>query len=329
MDRGFSRGDVLARAGVSVEEWMAAQRAWQDRMGEELALGRLDLARKYQQAFAERQEELERAPRALAAAVEVEAEAKGALPGEIAPPPRVPPMAAPAYAAEPAISPWARRAAASIAVSDEPSTLEGVASPIREALPFQDGSAVIAAPSMPTAPRVSADLESETQQPTASPLRAALPFQPQPSAPPRIVTPPVAPAAKSPSKGATLVGAISPFAAAAPLPFAGASAKPSSAPVPAQPPVTSALPFSPVAKPTVNVDPGGLTLEQHASLCAELAHAPERTQETLSRYRVTAEKKAEMDRFWKARFTAEPPLEKRWYEAYQYYFAFLSSGRAK
>src|SRR5262249_32175534 len=44
---------------------------------------------------------------------------------------------------------------------------------------------------------------------------------------------------------------------------------------------------------------GGLTFEQHVSLCAELAFHPAHLAETLARYRVTAEGKAEMDRQWK------------------------------
>ena len=71
----------------------------------------------------------------------------------------------------------------------------------------------------------------------------------------------------------------------------------------------------------------GLTLEQHASLCAELAHAPPRADEVLARYRCTREAKVEMDQGWKARFAADPSLERKWHEAYRLYFAFLSTAR--
>jgi hypothetical protein len=70
-----------------------------------------------------------------------------------------------------------------------------------------------------------------------------------------------------------------------------------------------------------------LTLEQHASLCAEMAYAPTRVDSVLARYRVTAEGKAQMDAGWKARFSADPALERKWHEAYRLYSAFLQSAR--
>lgn len=61
MDAGVLRDDVLARAGVSVEAWTTAQRAWLERMGSELERGRFELTQRYSQAFVERQRELARA----------------------------------------------------------------------------------------------------------------------------------------------------------------------------------------------------------------------------------------------------------------------------
>src|SRR6185437_1777388 len=43
MDAGRLRDEVLARAGVSADEWTVAQREWLDKMGAELTLGRFEL----------------------------------------------------------------------------------------------------------------------------------------------------------------------------------------------------------------------------------------------------------------------------------------------
>lgn len=73
---------------------------------------------------------------------------------------------------------------------------------------------------------------------------------------------------------------------------------------------------------------GGFTLEQHVSLCAELAVSPARAHETLGRYHVTVESKADLDRQWRERFAADRTLEARWQDAYRVYAAFLASKRA-
>ena len=46
--------------------------------------------------------------------------------------------------------------------------------------------------------------------------------------------------------------------------------------------------------------------------------------EALTRYRLTAERKAELDLLWKARFSADPTVEAKWREAYRVYSEFLS-----
>lgn len=85
---------------------------------------------------------------------------------------------------------------------------------------------------------------------------------------------------------------------------------------------------SPAPAHAVAVVPS-LTLEQHVSLCAELAYAPTRAAEVLGRYHVTAPMKAELDQQWQARFKADPAVEKKWQEAYRIYFAFLASAQRR
>jgi hypothetical protein len=72
---------------------------------------------------------------------------------------------------------------------------------------------------------------------------------------------------------------------------------------------------------------GGLTLEQHVSLCAELTFDPPRAHDTLARYRITVDMKIALDREWKERLAADPKLEARWQDAYRVYTEFLRSQR--
>jgi hypothetical protein len=336
MDAGRLRDEVLARAGVAAEAWTVAQRAWLDKMGAELELGRYELTNRYTRAFLDRQ-------RALAAP----------------PPPPLAPVALPGGEAggegvegvEPARvgspSPGAR------SLPDVPSYERGSAPPPLVPLPAQVLPIADAAPfsSAPLTQR--ADPDDETMQPRPSPLRDALPFLPtapgaprgEPApAPPRPIVAPLpkpSPAAMA-ALGGTVVGTLSPFASV--LPFASAEPTPAKSPpkpppAPPPPPPRAATPAAPPPPPSQPAAPAaaaaaaapllveGLTLEQHASLCAEMAHTPAWASTILGRYRVTPEAKAGMDQAWKARFTADPSLERRWHEAYRLYFAFLSSAR--
>src|SRR5277367_3089105 len=111
MDAGRQRDEVLARAGVSGDEWTVTQREWLDKMGAELKIGRFELTNRYTSAFLERQRELETpAAAALPAAVvsslptHPDPPAPVALPPRALPPPVPPP--APATTAPGAPSPW-------------------------------------------------------------------------------------------------------------------------------------------------------------------------------------------------------------------------------
>lgn len=54
MDAGMLRDDVLARAGITTDDWTAAQHEWLDKMGKELERDRFELTNRYTQAFMER-----------------------------------------------------------------------------------------------------------------------------------------------------------------------------------------------------------------------------------------------------------------------------------
>jgi hypothetical protein len=70
-----------------------------------------------------------------------------------------------------------------------------------------------------------------------------------------------------------------------------------------------------------------LTLEQHASLAVELAAAPEKTAETLARYRLTPEARAELDAHYREKIAASAEARAAWERAYHSYHAWLAANR--
>jgi hypothetical protein len=137
------------------------------------------------------------------------------------------------------------------------------------------------------------------------PQKAALPFVEGAAAAP-LSTPPAE--ARKPASGARLAGTS----------------------LAVEVPARSALPFPaappPPAPPAVASSPA-LTLEQHASLCCEIAEAPERALETLARYKVTPAAKQAADQHYAARFAREPSARAAWDRAYQTYRVWWLSNR--
>ena len=70
-----------------------------------------------------------------------------------------------------------------------------------------------------------------------------------------------------------------------------------------------------------------LTLEQHASLAVELAASPEKTAETLARYRLTPEARAELDAHYREKIAASAETRAAWERAYHSYHAWLAANR--
>jgi hypothetical protein len=182
------------------------------------------------------------------------------------------------------------------------------------------------------------DLPKGPAIPFASATRA--PSQPPPAAAPSQPPAPQAPVAAPPPSSqpvvrrppAELAGTSMAFVAprGPVVPFAAAAAPPPpSVDPPVAPPPSPAAPAArSAAQAAAPLQVGGLTLEQHVSLCAELTFAPARAHETLARYRVTPDAKPELDRQWRERFAADPALEARWRDAYRVYVAFLGAKRA-
>ena len=219
---------------------------------------------------------------------------------------------------EPAL-PFAKAPPTPVVVTDE---TQPMAPGIRTLLAAIPGAPFV--PGSATAGRLpSLDV---TTMGASSPFAPVLPFGSSPAAasPPRATSPPPAPApARAPERDLmdmTTMGAVSPFARV--LPF-GPPAAPTP-PLAPTPPRATPAPTAPAAGPLLV---GGLTLEQHVSLCAEIAFNPAQLGEILSRYRITTEGKVELDRLWKERFAADPALEGRWREAHGMYLTFLRRRR--
>ncbi|MGK3999125.1 hypothetical protein [Sorangium sp. So ce1024] len=59
-----------------------------------------------------------------------------------------------------------------------------------------------------------------------------------------------------------------------------------------------------------------LSLEQHASMCAELAVAPDKGPEILARHGLTEATRAQVDEHWRARIAADARAGEAWQRAY-------------
>jgi hypothetical protein len=316
MEAGARRDEVLARLGISVDEWMAAQRAWLEGMGAEVARGRFDLSQRYAQAFLERQRALT-APSAPAAEAQSASSAEAALPAAPRPIEAKPTFLAAGAAAE--------LAAPRMPVVKRPNPLlsgtMGVdSSAIRAALPFdpkaqptQATQAPATTPAaLPAVKRAPAAL-SGTSMAFVAPKGPALPFaSKEPNA-----SPPEAPPAPAP--------AAMPAVKRAPAALSGTSM---AIVVPKGP----ALPFSqespaPTPAPAPEAAPIALSLEQYASLCVELGSAPASAPEIFKRYGLTQEQAEAVDAHWKKRVSEDPAARAAFDRAYQAYQAWLLAAR--
>jgi hypothetical protein len=150
MEGGRLRDEALARAGLSVEEWTAAQSEWLERMSKEIEHDRFELTNRYAQAFVERQRALQaiRLQPAPLEAAPIQPAPLEVAPLEAAPiqpvPPEVAPLQmasfqlAPLLMAPRELAPLPAVPAAPRAVAMSTVALDG---PIREAVPFQPDAA--------------------------------------------------------------------------------------------------------------------------------------------------------------------------------------------
>lgn len=72
-------------------------------------------------------------------------------------------------------------------------------------------------------------------------------------------------------------------------------------------------------KPSAAEAPPALTLEQHASMTMDIAAAPERALEVLSRYRLSPDAKRAVDEYYRAVMADDPGVRDAWNRACQAY----------
>ena len=91
----------------------------------------------------------------------------------------------------------------------------------------------------------------------------------------------------------------------------------------------TAVPEIPTASARSTPAPPSLTLEQHASLCADLAFAPEREAEILARYRLSAESKLLIDQYYRERVAESAEVHAAWDRGYRAYYAWLADAATR
>lgn len=237
-------------------------------------------------------------------------------------------------------------------------TMLALPTPDRPALPFDPRGAAARTPALPTPPRPAFPAPPRPGLPVSPlpgrpvppndadvtifalppPAPEQLPFRPAvPNA-----SPPIPPSkdriVPDPDGGATLLTLSQPLAPS--LPFRPTAAAPQDA---SDADDERTLQLSGIHRQALFPRPGGapaaqsaappgppravvsesLTLEQHASLHAELDHAPSRATDTLRRYRITREELVAVDARWKQRF-ADPAVLARWQEVYRIYRGLIA-----
>jgi len=344
LDEGDKLDELLAAEGLSVEVWHRGQRGWLTRMGAEAVCKRHIITPRYQQLYLAERPALFAKPPAAPAEVINETEAGlnidygRAVPfmdGLVTAPVSTEGAAAPrdqvdaAPIEEPIEEPIEKQSGATQFMS---------ALPDSEVLPFLSTDDASPAESEPASPPSASPYNRVVEPPLAPPVPSPpVPSPPVPSPPvpsPPVPSPPAAPPAPPPmavqqpaqqappavSSGVdetVVVGEVF-LDLGAVLPFGGDSAMPGSAidelaPVAAtdldgtaigQPAYVAeeALPFGAAAHAPVR-----LSCEQYASLSAELAVFPERTEATLARYGINSP--AQHQRLveqWRERFARDP-----------------------
>jgi hypothetical protein len=330
--------EVLARLGITPEDWEAAAKGWRTAMAAEVRREENARIMAFGAAFSVARARLrEDRPELSSLGPLPEERALGKAGGEIVGAPGKPSaedtISAPMMSATP-------RTSRTSEASDEPEDegrMPQAASPMRGN--FLAGSTMDAPPANAPSSWVSFPKSPiQLAHPAPSPLGGTSPLLDVPrgevlpfakgAAPPDLPTASSAdsaelkPLPRAPEGlGETSLsldvprGPVLPFPSALPLPPPPGSSR-------ASPPAASLPAASPLAAPP-------LSIERHASLCVELTVAPDRTQETLVRYRMTPEAKALADAYWKSRFEQDPEVRRTWEQAYNAYYAWLLSSGGK
>lgn len=353
-----ARSEVLARLAIPDVDWEAAVGGWTDALAEESADGGEALSNRFCRAFAGTEARLEREQPAIASLGALPSDGRGSTPepADHSPAPAVTtrPTAQPA---PPASSPWSRPPV-DVATPSAPVLAAGLpaAGPhVAPALPMvpvgmrhftslretvEASAATSHGPALPFQIRVREAAPESDERVAASTERAGEVM-------------PVTGSAR-PVGGAT--ADVSSAVASAlgqrdPLPFKAATAHPplpvdprtGRAPAPAQHALLGgAIRPAPsaTAESTLRGEASGavrglasppdrtahvvtLSLEQHASMCAEIAVAPDRAAEIIARHGLTEATRAQVDEHWRARIAEDAWTGEAWRRAYVRYRDWL------
>ena len=387
IESGAARDEVIAREGLSAEQWTRTQESWLGKMAEEASRKRFELTNRYNSAFVAQRRGADggRRPGKKKKGAPIEAAAPpriAAAPPFVAPPPSFvappppfvstlapaapppsfvappAPVAMPAMPSMPAMPAIIAPSAVAIHASPpspatKPTDLGGtvaaeVISPFASGapLPFKQGRAVIAdAPAAPKPPRRGG---GRTVEGVAYPFpKDAMPFGPHAaprSVPPTAPTAPLAPMKASPHPGfdpdapMNLGGTVvapsqDPVESGGKLPFRQAGDAAVRSPSVPPPAPGGGLPFragaaaqatpaaaAPAAAPRAT----RFTLEQFASLSAEIAVTPSAVAQVRGRYGLDeASHRAEAEE-WGRRFSADKELFARYGGLFQSYRDWLA-----
>ena len=298
---GERRSDVLARLEVTEGEWTRADKRWPVAMIQELLDENRSLSDAFNDAFVSVKRRLKKEKPDIESLTPLRPSASAAKPlVAIAEPPALPASAhaAPVFAPPaPVFAPPAPVFARPAPVF-APSAL--ISAPPAPVVAFDHESVV------PVGMRNFKSLEGTNAVVDAAPA-PALPFRAPVSGEPSAMAKPeprsLVPAGMRGFTSLSGTQGVSPLPASPALPFAGAKGPPPAPPPP--PPI--------VGKPASDLP--SLSVEQYASLCVELELEPERTAETLQRYRLTPELRASLDAAWRERLAQGSGLYAAWSQA--------------
>ena len=165
-----------------------------------------------------------------------------------------------------------------------------------------------------------------TSMAVAIPRGEALPFARGKAPAPKVEPPKPAPEPPRPVTR-TVSPSAAPRVADPPSPRPAAPTQPTQSTQPPQPaPAVRAPIHAPIHTSPPEAPP--IPLERHASLCVELAIAPNRTPETLTRYQMTLETKLIADNYWRAQMNHDPETRAAWERAYNVYWEWLVKSTA-
>lgn len=312
------RDAILEGEGVELDAWDESDAHWLGMLKSDVMRGDLDRAKHYGLACAEETKRRQAAPAQEAV------EAARPEPGPAPLPARPPTAADEVHAAEPHATPA------------KPSTPQAPAVPWYEAPP-------IAEPIDPR-PKRSPPAKSLAETSMALPVRSKpLPFGGSTS--PGFRAPiPGATAAPKPARALGETSLALPIVRGDPLPFGGSTSPGFRVALLDEPPATDQAPTGeetmaiptafvegeaalPFGEADANGETPSLTLEQFASMCAELQVTPDQATAIAQRYAGSTERAARAHRAWMRDIASDRELAERFRVTYERFWAWLSKNR--